>query len=386
MPSQKNKPLKIGFVLDDGLDNPDGVQQYILALGDWFKAQGHEVSYLVGHTTRTDIEGVHSMSRNMKVRFNGNRLSMPLPTSSRKLRRFLKDEQRFDVLHIQVPYSPFMAHRLIMAADDRTAVIGTFHVAPNYWLSTWGNHALGIWLRRSLKRFDRMLSVSQTAKDFARSTFRIDSEILPNVINYARFHDAKPLDRYRDDRLTVLFLGRLVPRKGSVQLLKAVAKLAAEPGVPEFRVLICGSGPLEGELKKLIRTHGLENKVELAGFVSEDDKPRYYASADVSVFPSTGGESFGIVLLEAMASGRSAVLAGDNPGYRSVLEARPEMLVDPDDIDAFSKKLAEYLRDAPLRQNLQEWGAGFSHDFDVNVVGKKLFSVYDEALHKRRDP
>lgn len=386
MATAGNNRLKIGFVLDDGLDNPDGVQQYILALGGWMRSQGHEVRYLVGQTARTDLEGVHSMSRNMHVRFNGNSLSMPLPTSSARLRRFLRHEN-FDVLHIQVPYSPFMGHKLIMEADrNRTAIIGTFHIAPSNRFVSVGNTALGIWLRRSLKRFDKMLSVSHAAADFARDTFRIDSEISPNVIDYKRFHHAKPLKKYRDGKVTILFLGRLVPRKGCMHLLQAVARLARRNDLPAFRVLICGGGPLEGHLKRFVKHHGLEDIVEFAGFVAEQDKPRYYASADISVFPSDGGESFGIVLLEAMAGGKAALLAGDNPGYRSVLVSRPELLVDPSDTHALEVRLAQYLQDSGMRREISRWGADFTRAYDVDVVGGKLLQIYRaalEALHKR---
>lgn len=380
------KILKIGFVLDDGLDKPDGVQQYILAVGEWLQSQGHKVRYLVGQTSRTDIAGVHSMSRNVRVRFNGNRMSIPLPTSKVRLRKFLRDEQ-FDVLHIQVPYSPFMGRQLIMAADPkRTAIIGTFHIAPHNRLVSIGNRSLGLWLRRSLKRFDTMLSVSQTAADFARHTFGVTSAILPNVIDYGRFHDAKPLKQYMDHKLTILFLGRLVPRKGCLQLLKAIAYLQNNGTIPGFRVLVCGTGPLEQQLQKYITEHGLQDTVELVGFVSEADKPQYYASADISVFPSNGGESFGIVLLEAMAGGRAAVLAGDNPGYRSVLASREELLFDPGNVENLAKLIAVYLKDTAKRREIQRWGADFTKQFDVNVVGRKLLTVYTGALHKRLNP
>lgn len=385
MAGRKNKPLRIGFVLDDGLDNPDGVQQYILALGSWLVSMGHEVSYLVGQTSRMDITGIYSMSRNIRVSFNGNKASIPLPTSTRKIRRVL-DTGRFDVLHIQVPYSPFMGHRVVMAAGDRTAVVGTFHIAPNSRLVSVGNRALGLWLRRSLKRFDTMLSVSQAAADFAADTFHVASAISPNVIDYGRFHQARPFKKYQDDRLTILFLGRLVPRKGCLQLLKAISEIASRPDLPKFRLLICGKGPLESRLRRYIMENNLEDTVEMAGFITEADKPRYYASADISVFPSTGGESFGIVLLEAMAGGRSAILAGDNEGYRSVLVSRPELLIDPEDTRAFGTRLAKYLQDATFRKEIAAWGAGFTKDFDVDAVGRQLVDVYREALHKRRNP
>lgn len=379
------KHLKIGFVLDDGLDNPDGVQQYILALGTWLHTKGHEVRYLVGETKRNDIPGVHSMSRNMGVRFNGNKLSMPLPTSRRRLRRFMERE-KFDVLHVQVPYSPFMGHQLIMAARPSVAVIGTFHIAPNNPIVSVGNRLLGLWLHYSLKRFDTMLSVSTTAADFATQTFRISSQVLPNVIDYARFHEAKALHNYGDDRLTILFLGRLVPRKGCQQLLAAVQRLYNKQNTPKFRVVICGSGPLETHLKKYVAHHGLQDIVEFVGFISEEDKPRYLASADISVFPSSGGESFGIVLLEAMASGHAAVLAGDNAGYRSVLIDRPDLLFDPHDTEALAAKLENYLADAALRYETAAWGASFTKDFDTQAVGQNLVDIYQRALHKRRNP
>ena len=109
------KRLKIGFVLDDSLDVPDGVQQYVLTVGAWMKGQGHDVHYLVGQTDRNDIPNVHSMSKNIKVRFNKNRMTMPLPTSVKAIAAILQREQ-FDILHVQMPYSPFMAGRLIKAA------------------------------------------------------------------------------------------------------------------------------------------------------------------------------------------------------------------------------------------------------------------------------
>lgn len=380
------EPLKIGFVLDDGLDNPDGVQQYILALGGWLQTGGHEVHYLVGETSRRDIANVHSMSRNVAVRFNGNSLSIPLPTGKRKLRRFLRDHN-FDVLHVQVPHSPFMAQRLILAADrEHTAIIGTFHIAPNNPLVTIGNTALGWWLRPSLRRFDTMFSVSPAAADFARKTFGLSSEISPNVIDYERFHAAKPFTRLKDGRPTILFLGRLVPRKGCMLLLQSIRQLAQRKDVPPFKVLVCGRGLLEHDLRQFVKHHGLEKIVEFEGFVSEDDKPRYYASADISVFPSHGGESFGIVLLEAMASGRSAVLAGNNPGYHSVLSSRPELLFDPKSVDILSDRLSLYLRDAALRKEIRQWGAEFTKNFDVSVVGEHVLSEYYKALQKRRNP
>ncbi len=375
--------LKIGLVLDTSLDPTDGVQQYVINVGEWLRGQGHNVHYLVGETKQRNLPNVHSLARNVKVRFNGNRTTIPLPTSRRRLRQFL-DLERFDVLHVQVPHSPFMAQRLIVSAPVSTAVIGTFHIAPYGWLARLGNRALGIWLRPSLKRFDRMVSVSTAAADFASATFKTKTTVLPNVVDYKLYHSAVPWPEHQDQP-TILFLGRLVARKGCQVLLQAIANLAADPSLPKFRVLICGQGHLEKSLRQFVKSHKLESTVNFTGFVVEADKPRYYASADIAVFPSSGGESFGIVLLEAMASGRAVVLAGDNPGYHSVLSAHPNLLFPPKSPEALAQKLKLFLIDRDLRAKLAKWGEEYTQDFDVSRVGPKLLAIYSQALRKRRN-
>lgn len=375
--------LKIGLILDSGLDKPDGVQQYVLAIGEWLRAKGHDVHYLVGETRRRDIEGLHSLGRSIKVRFNGNDGSIPLFASRSKLKSFMKAE-RFDVLHVQVPHHPLLAQPLILSAGDRTAVIGTFHIAPYNGLVTVGNRLLGIWLRPSLRRFDKMVSVSKAAAAFAKATFGMSTEILPNVIDYQRFKTTTPLPQYDDGVKTILFLGRLVPRKGCQLLLEAVAQLNGRKDLPAFRVVICGRGPLEGRLKRFTAEKGLADIVEFKGFISEEDKPRYYASSDIAVFPSSGGESFGIVLIEAMAAGRTVVLAGDNPGYASVMAPKPELLFNPRDASELADKLARYLSNESESRQLRAWAADYAKEFDVNAVGDKLLAIYHEALRKRR--
>lgn len=374
--------LTIGLVLDTSLDPPDGVQQYVIGIGEWLRGQGHDVHYLVGQTEHRQLPNIHSLSRNIRVKFNGNRTTIPLYASRKKIRTVL-DEYAFDVLHVQMPHHPLMAQRVILASDKRTAIIGTFHIAAYNRLVTVGNWLLGKWLRPSLKRFDEIVSVSPAAQAFAKQTFGVETEVLPNVINYDLFRNAKPLPQYDDDILTILFLGRLVPRKGCQLLLEAAALLAARDDLPKFRVVICGKGPQASHLERFIEEHQLESIVEMVGFVSEVDKPRYYASADISVFPSSGGESFGIVLLEAMAGGSAAVLAGDNPGYRSVLSSQPHLLFDPHNSDQLAGLLANYLKKQQLRGEMRQWGETYTRQFDETVVGRQLLKIYETALHKR---
>jgi len=374
--------LKIGLVLDTSLDGVDGVPQYVIHLGEWLRGQGHDVHYLVGETKRHDLPNIHSLSKNIGVVFNGNRTTIPLPTSRRKLRRFMA-LNHFDVLHVQTPHHPLMSQRLILAAPSDTAVIGTFHVLPYGGLARLGNQALGVWLRPSLRRIDKMLAVSAVAADFCRRSFGVKAEVVPNMVDYERFHGAKPFEKYQNGKLMILFLGRLVERKGCLLLLEAVARLGSQD-IPDFQVIICGRGHLEAQLKRFVAKNGLKNKVIFTGFVEETDKPRYYASADLAVFPSSSGESFGIVLLEAMASGRAAVLAGDNPGYRSVMAPQPDLIFDPKDAAALAERLQSYLLDDEARHRMAAWGSQYAADFDVNEVGQKILNIYRQVLRKRR--
>lgn len=372
--------LKIGLVLDDTLDTPDGVQQYVLTVGQWLMAQGHEVHYLVGGTTRADIPHVHSLSRNRVVQFNGNKMSTPLPAGRKRLKALL-DAEQFDVLHVQLPYSPFMAGRLISLAPKRTVVFGTFHIAPNSSLVTFANRVLGIILKRSLKRFDGIVSVSQAAHDFAKQTYGIETSILPNVIVTDYFYRAKPMPL--PAKPTVMFLGRLVPRKGCQYLLEAVYKLRQTDPKLDFQVIICGGGQLEATLRAYVQQHGLDKTVQFTGFIENDLKARYLKTADIAVFPSTGGESFGIVLIEAMAAQHPVVIGADNPGYATVLGPHAEALFPVADSSALADKLHALLCDEAMRTRAREWQKVYVHQFDVSVVGRRLVLRYNELLRAR---
>ncbi len=374
-----SNPLKIALVLDDGLDAPDGVQQYVLSIGAWLASQGHDVHFLVGQTRRTDLPNLHTVSKNVGVTFNGNKLSIPLPTSRRKLKHLL-DYEQFDVIHVQLPFSPWMGGRIISLAPRHTVVMGTFHILPNSWWASAGSRLLALWTRRAWRRLDTVVSVSSAAVNFARDAYGISSTVLPNVIDYHRFANAE--SRYKSDKKTILFLGRLVPRKGCRYLLEAIAALDRDR-VPPFRVVVCGKGPLLPELQDYVRQQGLDDVVEFAGFVSEEDKPSYYASADIAVFPSTGGESFGIVLIEAMASGAATVLGGDNPGYASVLEPQASLLFDPRNKERLVQLLTHYLTDDTSRRTMAQWGADYAASFDVEVIGPRLVSLYEQLLTEK---
>lgn len=367
--------MKIGFVLDDSLDRPDGVQQYVLTLGAWLVTQGHDVHYLVGETKRRDIPNVHSLARNIQVRFNRNGLSIPLPARMSAIKKLLAREN-FDILHVQMPFSPWLAGRVIKSAPQNTAVVGTFHILPFGKRERAGARLLGLVLRKYLRRFETIFSVSEPARDFAARAFHIKSDVLPNAVDIKRFRRARPIKT--NNGLQLVFLGRLVRRKGCAELIEALSQLK---DVPDYNLIVAGRGPEEASLKRQVKSLGLENKVSFAGYVSEDAKPALLASADLAIFPSTGGESFGIVLIEAMAAGAGVVLAGQNPGYGSVLGSMLEVMIDP---NRFVRQLQEFMLSPARRNRTHEAQQRLVKDYDVAAIGAKLFAHYESAIAKRR--
>ena len=377
--------LVIGLALDDGLDAPDGVQQYVLTVARELRARGHEVHLIASTTTRTDLERLHVLGRNLRVRFNGNVLSSPLPARAADLDALLR-QVPFDVLHVQLPHSPFLAGRLVRRVPESVAVVGTFHILPESPVVGLGTRALGLLERRTLARFDEVMAVSAPAAEFARTSFGVSPAVVPNPVDLARFpapphDDAAPRGR----PLRVVFLGRLVARKGPRELVDAAAYVADHRLVTRpWTLTLAGTGPLADELRRRVEYAGLTGRVDLPGFVAEDAKAALLADADLVVLPSTGGESFGISVVEAMAAGGGPVLAGDNAGYRSTMAGLEEQLVAPRDRVAFGRSLARWLLDDDGRGRAMARQRVAARRFDVHTVVDEVEATYHRALAARR--
>jgi phosphatidylinositol alpha-mannosyltransferase len=317
----------------------------------------------------------------LKVQFNGNRMSTPLPASRRRIRRLLEKE-RFDILHVQIPYSPFMAAKVLQAAPLGTALFGTFHIAPHSSFVRISNRILGMVLKRSLRRLDRVFAVSEAAADLARRAYGLETDILPNVVKADVFTKAAPLD-VPASQYTIMFLGRLVPRKGCRVLLEALALLKDDPAFSSLKIYICGGGPLRDELTDFAVRSGIGSKVEFTGFVDEAAKASYLKTSDIAVFPSSGGESFGIVLLEAMAADHPVVLGAANEGYAAVLGPYQESLFPVNDPAGLAEKIRLLLTDSQRRDQARSWQRTYIRQFDVQIVGRRLIGRYEEVLRKK---
>ncbi|CAM5791147.1 glycosyltransferase family 4 protein [Cellulomonas persica] len=380
MPSPQRERLVVGLVIDDNLDRPDGVQQYVLTLGAELTRRGHDVHYIASTTVRTDLPNLHVIGRNVGVTFNGNRLNTPLPASRAQVRE-LFERVDFDVLHVQMPYSPVLAGALVSAAPARTAVVGTFHIYPHSWWVTAGTRLLGLVERRRLRRFARVFATSEAAASFADATFGVPTRVLGNPVDVARFAPSTD-EPAADEPVRIVFLGRLVPRKGPRELLAAAVAMTHAGTRHAWTLTLAGRGPLHDELAATVEREGLTN-VELPGFVAEEDKAALLASADVVALPSTGGESFGISVVEALAAARGVVLAGDNPGYRTTMHGLERQLLDPADTAMFSQVLARWVDDREGRAEIAQRQRVAAARFDTPAIADEVERGYRAALDAR---
>lgn len=361
--------MKIAYVLDDTLDKSDGVQQAVLTIARQMVELGHEVHYIVPRTERKDLPHVHCISRFIEMKFNGNSVRTPLPASRGRIKKLLKQEN-FDVIHVQMPYSPVLAGRVVRYADKSAVIVGTFHILPYNALARIGTRLLGLWLRRNLRRFDNFYAVSGPAQSFLKSSFGVDSQVLGNPINYRFFNaftDGKA--KYSTQKTKIVYVGRFDVRKGVLQLIKSYEQMSEQKNC---ELVMCGKGPLLEEAKAYATNKNLA--IEFPGFVSEEEKAMQLASADIAVFPSISGESFGIVLTEAMASGAHITLGGNNPGYASVLNPWPEVLFDPNDVTSFAAKLDYFVKNTTNREEIGTAQQAYVKEFDVETIAQKLIT------------
>ena len=373
--------MKIGIVTQSYYPRPGGVTEVAHFSAKELRKLGHDVTIITTSYTGSEREepGVIRIGRNVLVPVNGAWVNMTVGTGLRGELRRIFERERFDVVHAHCPLVPTLPLLSLETALPRQKVVGTFHAAADRNFFYWFFRRF---LEKRARRLDRRMAVSEAARDFVSTYFPGDYEIVPNGIDCTRFRPGiEPLARYRDGRINVLFVGRMDPRKGVPYLCKAMPMIGRELG-GNVRFLIVGEKGLRARLCP--RPSDLRGaKLEWIGRVSPEDLPRYYATADIFCSPATGQESFGIVLLEAMASG-VAIAASDIPGYRTILNpAREGILVPPRDPAELARAIVSLARDDSRRRELGEAGRKQALRYDWPIVVRRLESVYRGALDGR---
>jgi phosphatidylinositol alpha-mannosyltransferase len=371
--------MRIAQVCPYDYHQPGGVQFHIRDLSAQLRALGHDVTIVAPHSANepNDHGGVVHVGRCRGVNFNKTHFEITIARGAEKRR--LDDlfaPGRFDIIHFHTIWTPLMPFQILRRT--RCATVATFHDTPP---DTLGGaitrlvfRGLSLYL---LRRLDAAIAVSKAP---ARHLIRAPGKplhFLPPCTDFSRYAERHaPLPQFRDGRVNILFLGRLEARKGILEMLRAYERL--QGGTTPVRLIVAGDGELMADVRRFVAERKLE-AVEFMGAVDDAAKLRLFATCDIFCSPALYGESFGIVLVEAMASGKPVVAAA-NRGYASVLQGEgARFLTRPGDIGDLHGKLQELVQDPDLRIALGDWGRSTAPQYDCRAVVPKYLDVYREA-------
>ncbi len=365
--------MKVGLVCPYTWDVPGGVQEHIMGLAEALIDLGHQVSVISPADDDAPLPGyVVPAGRAVPVPYNGSvaRLAFGFLSAGR-VRRWLK-EGGFDVLHVHEPAAPSLSLLACWVADG--PIVATVHTAiPR----SRAMHAAGPILQSALEKISGRIAVSEAARTTLVEHFGGDAVLIPNGVSVRKFEKADPLPGWPGPGGALGFLGRMdEPRKGFPILLRAFEMLAAER--PGLRLLVAGHGDAD---EALARTpSALRDRIVMLGQVSDADKVRVYHSVDVFCAPNTGGESFGIVLAEAMAAG-APIVASDLDAFRQVLRrGQAGELFATGDAAGLAAAAARLLDQPELRAGLSAAASAAVRAYDWPVVARDVVAVYEAVV------
>ena len=362
--------MRIGIVCPYSWDVPGGVQFHVRDLAEVLVGRGYDVSVLAPADDDTPLPSyVVPAGRAVPVPYNGSVARVNFgPISAARVRRWLR-EGEFDVLHIHEPATPSLSVLACWAATG--PIVATFHTANLRSRAMLAAYPI---LEPALEKISARIAVSEDARRTLVEHMGGDAVLIPNGVFVDRFARAEPQPAWRGDAGTVGFIGRLdEDRKGLPTLLAAFGEVvAARPGV---RLFVAGRGDVDEVGEDL--APGVRAAVTFLGQVSEQDKARLLRTVDVYVAPNLGGESFGIILVEALAAG-APVLASDLDAFRRVLDdGRVGVLFPTGDVSALATALSGLLDDPARRAALRLAGSGWVRRYDWDTVVSDLVAVYE---------
>jgi len=368
------RPLRIALFAPYDLARAGGVTTHIRAQARALRQLGHTVR-IFGPASAPLDAGETALSRSVAVTFGGTESGLGLDPRSRSRVATLFRTEPFDIVHVHEPLVPLLPWFALRYAPSR--IVATFHVHREHGHRWYP--AARPWLQSLMNRVDVRIAVSEAARRTVAAHFSGDYEIVPNAIDVDAFRAPRPRPAAMNStgtsdaaRLHVLYVGRLERRKGVDHLIRAMVTVQRQ--LPQARLVLVGDGPEREALVALARTAGAQ--VDFAGRVGDEELPAYVQASDVVCSPATGGESFGIVLLEAMAC-EKPIVASRIAGYETLVGgADCGTLVPAGDANAIGAALLSLLRDGHLRRTLGARGLQTARAYDWAVIARRLDAIY----------
>ena len=373
--------LKVCLVSPYDFVHPGGVSEHVRHLADELRERDHDATIMAPSNELDDdhrIPGYVRIGRSVPIPGNGSVARIALSFHLVRRVRALLDAEGFDVVHYHEPLVPALPITVLRLHHG--ANVGTFHTFQKRNLGYYYGRPF---LNTYFKRLHSCIAVSRPARDFVSRYFPGDYRVVPNGIDMRRFSPGlEPLPELRTyGKSTILFVGRMEQRKGLPVLLDAYAMLRRVRS--DARLVVVGDGELRWTYERFVETERIPD-VTFLGHVDAAVLPRCYVSSDIFCSPAVGGESFGIVLLEAMASGRP-VVASRIPGFGEVVTQGQEgLLVEPGDATALTRGLHRLLDDPTARAQMGACGLRTSAGYDWSRVVDEVLDVYAQARMRSR--
>ncbi len=376
--------MKIALVTPYDYPYPGGVTEHIRHLEWEFRARGHDTRVIAPSTALSGAlpADVISVSQHVvPIAGNGSTARITLsPEVAHRVKEILEYEH-FDIVHLHEPEVPLLGWAVLRAS--RSVNVGTFHAySESYYQDHHRPHPLMAWVQAHL---DGRIFVSPAVQEMLSNYVTDGYRVIPNGIDYQRFADPalEPIQEFADGRPNILFVGRLDERKGFRYLLQAYPHI--KQAIPNTRLLVVGAfgEPEQATFERYVHDNDLRD-VHFIGRASAEDLARYYRTATLFCAPSTGGESFGIVLLEAMAAGLP-VVASDIAGYRSVMSDNLDgRLVRPCKSESLADAIIGLLRRPSERARLAQQGRVTAKQYDWHVVAPRVLDYYEQVIQEHR--
>ncbi len=370
--------MKICLVSDPYYPYPSGVSEYTHYLAKYLRRFGHQVMILTTHYQNEMPEkDVIRVGRVFYIPMNKSFATLSVGLEiPRRVRDFLTKEQ-FDVVHTMGPFPPSIS--FFALHYSKSLNITTFH-STGFKYHRFGAYVFRKFFQKYIDKLHGLIAVSETPRDTFLPYIPGEYRIIPNGVDVERFHPKVPrIDELeRLEKRKILYLGRLDRRKGLIELLNAMPLVRKE--IPDAMLIVVGRGPLENDCRKLVTDLDLTDSVIFRGYAKQEEIPSYYASCELYCSPALGGESFGIVLLEAMAIGKP-VIASKIPGYdRVIIDGYNGLFINPYDRNDVAEKIVSVMKSPELRNRLVACADAFVKKYTWEQIARKIEAFYLEKL------